>query len=733
MKKLFVLLMMIGLHCVLFAVPVTDGLIVHLDARSLIGLHNGDEVTVWADLATGDLVDGTVSAVSTGPTYVADGFNGNAVVRMAEGEYMASGSITLPNVNDGLTVFVVATGDASGAAGERVMQFGLVGSSNAGKCLAVDFSTNKTDADGGSGGRFNNGKALARANNPLTTGFHIAAMQIDQGEQYGAFRYYVDDMNPETLDNVANSTNTLGLIAANNELTVGTGVNTNGLGYMTSDLYKGDIAEILVYNRQLTQAQMQDMFDYLDAKYTIFQAWNPAPADAAISQGAINGDNVDVNFAWNTGVDPDDTAAPNPDITKHYFYINKGEPNFVNVTPQEISAGSPTQSMASVGPLALDFDATYYWRVDEGINNSAANDPNTLTGPVWSFDTLASVPVIDEQPAHTAAFTTDASVSISTSVTSITTASYEWKKSIDNANDTPADDVTVGQNSATLTISSPAPGDEAYYYCIITNDGGQAVTEPAFLTIKRQVLNWAFESNFVDSSGEGHDAVVNSMSDPNNPTFSTDVPGAVGSYSAYFDGIKQKLTTAALDPNTNNYLSGFTVSMWVKPEALPQPNFAGLFNNNNGGPQDFQLEILNGTNYSYRGGATQTFGTATTDWVHIAVVCDGTSTDLYRNLEGDDKVVANVADNVFGIFQVGCNRAEDVFFNGYIDDVKVWNYPLTFGELAADYWVVTGHGACLSHPTYDFNGDCLVNLNDFAAFAADWLNCGLYPQSECGN
>ena len=272
MKKMFVVFMLMGLAYVALAappLPVTDGLIIHLDAGSITGVADGGTVTTWADSATGDTVNGTVTPVSTGPTYVADGLSGNAVVRMAEGEYMASGSITIPNVDDGLTYFVVATGDSSGATAERVMQLGLKGSDNRGKCLGFDFSTNTTGGDGGSGGRFNNGKGLVLSNNPLTTGFHIAVLQMDQGEAYNQLRYYVDDLTQETLDNIANPANTLGLVAAGNELTVGNGINPDGTAYLSADSYQGDIAEILIYNNQLSQAQMQQVFDYLYNRYFV--------------------------------------------------------------------------------------------------------------------------------------------------------------------------------------------------------------------------------------------------------------------------------------------------------------------------------------------------------------------------------------------------------------------------------------------------------------------------------
>jgi hypothetical protein len=39
--------------------------------------------------------------------------------------------------------------------------------------------------------------------------------------------------------------------------------------------------------------------------------------------------------------------------------------------------------------------------------------------------------------------------------------------------------------------------------------------------------------------------------------------------------------------------------------------------------------------------------------------------------------------------------------------------------------------ACLQRPSMDFNGDCKVNIADFAVFASEWMICNLEPQEEC--
>ena len=72
-------------------------------------------------------------------------------------------------------------------------------------------------------------------------------------------------------------------------------------------------------------------------------------------------------------------------------------------------------------------------------------------------------------------------------------------------------------------------------------------------------------------------------------------------------------------------------------------------------------------------------------------------------------------------------------FKGLVDEVKIWTYALSLEEIAALYTeFVPSADFCMEGPAFDFNGDCAVRLNDFADFAASWLDCNYIPESECG-
>ena len=62
------------------------------------------------------------------------------------------------------------------------------------------------------------------------------------------------------------------------------------------------------------------------------------------------------------------------------------------------------------------------------------------------------------------------------------------------------------------------------------------------------------------------------------------------------------------------------------------------------------------------------------DWQHLAVVHTGTAATLY--LDGQRVRSFNSTDNVFQRYQIGINRGQNATFEGLIDDVGLWGYPL---------------------------------------------------------
>jgi len=101
------------------------------------------------------------------------------------------------------------------------------------------------------------------------------------------------------------------------------------------------------------------------------KAWEPCPNNISIDMHS------DPILSWTPGA-----YADTHDV---YFGTNFNDVNDANRSDQSgLMNYSLNQSSCSYYPGLLEFDTTYYWRVDE-VN--MADDPNTWKGDVWSFTT----------------------------------------------------------------------------------------------------------------------------------------------------------------------------------------------------------------------------------------------------------------------------------------------------------------------------------------------------------
>ena len=215
-------------------------------------------------------------------------------------------------------------------------------------------------------------------------------------------------------------------------------------------------------------------------------AFEPFPEDGAIGVGtAVDETTVDVALSWNTGLD-EITEEVNPAITAHYLYITDDPNSFEGMEPATISAGSPTEPTAEYTLTGAAYDTTYYWRVDESVNDSAPEDPNnTILGAVWSFRTSPKLPVIIEQPEDTIVAAGGTAI-FSITVTSPEAPGYQWYESEDDIAEPESDTLLTGEEADTLELSDVQAADAgAYYFCVVTNTEGSVVSEAAFLEVER--------------------------------------------------------------------------------------------------------------------------------------------------------------------------------------------------------------------------------------------------------
>jgi len=171
-----------------------------------------------------------------------------------------------------------------------------------------------------------------------------------------------------------------------------------------------------------------------------------------------------------------------------------------------------------------------------------------------------------------------------------------------------------------------------------------------------------------------------------NGTFTGEPQWVAGHKSAgalHFDGVDDLVSHVL--PGDQTYAT-FTIAAWVKADDVSQAQLAAVFASRFPGGATgagFQIDINTQVTpqvYQIRpnsdGGV---FGSATTDWVHLAVVCEGTSAQLYY--QGVAANQATLVSSLFNEFTVGVNRARSRFFAGTIDEFRMYDHALTDVEI----------------------------------------------------
>jgi arylsulfatase A-like enzyme len=252
--------------------PESSTMIVQLKAEN-ITVGNGAGVGTFGDARTDDAFNGTASqgSLDNRPTLRTNAINGKKAVEFdGVNDYLGSGQAnSLTTAGNGLTMFLVATKDQSENTAARATQIGSA-AGTAGRVVGTDLSQD-------TGLRFNNGAAT------YDTGlsdddFHIFIFQIDHNATYESALMYVDGTTASHTFTGVGGTGSLTNFSGNDlELLLGTGRLTNG-GLAAGDYFKGSIAELLVYNEQMTELQINLVANYLSSEYGLPFAYDTATA-----------------------------------------------------------------------------------------------------------------------------------------------------------------------------------------------------------------------------------------------------------------------------------------------------------------------------------------------------------------------------------------------------------------------------------------------------------------------
>jgi Concanavalin A-like lectin/glucanases superfamily/Secretion system C-terminal sorting domain len=241
--------------------------------------------------------------------------------------------------------------------------------------------------------------------------------------------------------------------------------------------------------------------------------------------------------------------------------------------------------------------------------------------------------------------------------------------------------------------------------CFLVNTKIQAQNIPNYVSPSGLLLWYPFTSNVIDSSGNLNNGTVNGATLSTNRFASTN-----SCYS--FNGLTNRITAPSSSSLNPNYIS---VSVWVKPT---------MYTNSWQYIIDKSLDVSN--TYDSRGWAIRmtntgiielefrangimspVFSTTTiplNTWSHIVFTFNGSQLKLYfnntnvfnQNITG--LVTPNTSDLSIGYLPHVNMPPYGYFWNGLIDDIGIWNRPLTPCEIN-NLYNASLHTTNISTPT----------------------------------
>lgn len=203
------------------------------------------------------------------------------------------------------------------------------------------------------------------------------------------------------------------------------------------------------------------------------------------------------------------------------------------------------------------------------------------------------------------------------------------------------------------------------------------------------VAYWGFDEGYGntanDNSAGGNDGTVVGAA-------WKDSLECVNGRCLFFDGNGDYVTVTSTNTELDQQFTALSVSAWVKlPDATPATQLGIVSKGTTSGSNNFDLNIetdgrvrfwFSSTNFAYSATALKD-----NTWHHIVAVWDGTQSVVYLDgiagnpVNNSPTVTASNAPILVGSW----NQQSGWWFNGYIDEVKVYNYARSADQIKNDY------------------------------------------------
>ncbi len=445
-----------------------------------------------------------------------------------------------------------------------------------------------------------------------------------------------------------------------------------------SDEFDGTVDEVRFYDGPLSAEHILDLFNGIEP--TFLKAMDPDPADGATLEATWTG------LGWGSG----DTAVSH-DV---YFSDNFAD---VNDGTGDAFRGNTADTFLFAGfegypyPDGLVPGTSYYWRIDE----VEADGTTKYRGSVWSFTVPPYIAYNPDPPEGAKFIDPDVTLNWSPGFG----AKLHYIQFGDNFDD--VNNAAVGAPSPTTTFT---PGTlelgKTYYWRVdesnppapaVKGDVWSFITLPVIAIADESLVGWwtldeGMGMTAVDWSGYGgHGTFVGS------PQWVDGYDGGALEFSR--TGQYINCGPAAAQEVTGD----FTIAAWVKLAPNNAGRYAGIagklvrvggadymgFSIVRHDSNVFRLWVADGDSAQINGRASSDVIYTDTSWHHVTGVREGRTNALYVDgvRQRETTTTDFVPSKQFAHIGRQYSHLDDRYFNGLIDDVRIYNRTLTQAEI----------------------------------------------------
>jgi chitodextrinase len=442
-------------------------------------------------------------------------------------------------------------------------------------------------------------------------------------------------------------------------MTVSNGVLHIGGNAVWGEWFSGLIDEVRVYNRALTQTEVES-----DMTRTIGIPDVAPPTDPTnfVKTGSTA---TSITTTW--GASGDNIGVAGYDVYRNGALV-------ANTTATTYTFGSLSCSTSyDLGVQARDYAGNLSARIPLTTSTAACD----TTAPTASITAPAAGSTVGDT------VTVSANASDNDSVVGV---QFKLDGNLLGDEDTTApysvswNTRTAGNGPHTLTAVARDPSGN-----VGTSSGVSLTVFNIPIDPSGLVASYGFDENtgttLGDRSGQANTGTISGA------TWS---PIGKFGHALSFDGVNDWVTIA--DAGSLDLTAGMTLEAWVRPAALGT-SYRTVLMKEQAGSMVYDLYANRNTGVSsaeaYITGKSRQVNGSTgiplNAWTHLAVTYDGTDLRLYMN--GTQAGVTNFPGAITtsnGVLRIGGNATWGEYFSGLIDEARIYNRALTPTEIQAD-------------------------------------------------